>query len=54
MPVEVIRTDADDDVRHAVDRHGLPDDVGIGSRPSLPEAMAQDNARLGRRRVVRR
>ena len=37
---------------NAIDRHGFPDDVGIGCHAAPPEVMAQDDARLGRRRIV--
>ena len=52
MTVEVVRRDPDHDMRDAIDRHGLPDDVGVGRDPAPPEVVAQDDARLGRWRVV--
>ena len=54
VAAKVVRRDPDHRMRDAIDRHGFPDDVGIGCHPALPEVMAQDDARLGRWRVVDR
>ena len=54
VAAKVLRRDPDDGMRHAVDHHGFPDDVGIGGDPARPEVMAQDDARLGRRGVIER
>ena len=54
VAAEILRRDPDHRMRDAIDRKGLPDDVGIGVRPGRPEVMAQDDARLAQCGVVDR
>ena len=52
MPVKGFRRDAHNQMSDTIDRHRFPDDRGIAGHPALPEAVADDDMRLGRGRVV--
>ena len=43
MTVELLRRDADHDMRDAIQRQRLPDDVRIGAQLVLPEAVSQNH-----------
>ena len=51
---KVLRRDANDRIRKAIDRQSLPENLRIRIHAALPEVMAQDDARLARRLVVDR
>ena len=51
---KVFRRDANDRMREAIDRQGLPENLRIRIHAARPEVMAQDDARLARRLVVDR
>ncbi len=54
VAAKVGRRDPDHRMWDSIDGQGFRDDVGIGCHPGLPEAMAHNDPRLGRRRVVDR
>ena len=43
VPAELIRRNTDDDMRGAVHRERLADDVGVGAQTVLPEPVVQDD-----------
>ena len=53
VATKVIRRNTDHDMRNAVHRERLANDVGVGAQTVLPERVVQDDDRFGSQRIVR-
>ncbi len=53
VTTKLIRRHTHDDMRDAIHRERLADDVGVGAQPVLPERVVQDDDGFCSQRVVR-